>query len=244
VVSNDTEGYVTVFDARSGRVLKELNVHTYRPCVFSFVPGGLLLSERDTPRGPTFLALRSWPELSLVWRVPLDCWDAATGNTNAAGTLAAVALGEGRRVGVIDLQTHALRGPVIVLPGTQSELQSLSLRPDGQAVAGGLGNGRVLIWDTPSGQLKSQVHEHGDLVNTLSWSLSGDALASGSFGGCGWPRSECLLVTRFGEASPQSKVVWYRRFNVPGSVEWRGDSALLLSDHDQVFTVASGLARD
>jgi len=101
----------------------------------------------------------------------------------------------------------------------------------------------VLIWDTPSGQLRAQVHEHGDLVNTLNWSPSGEALASGGFGGCGWLRSECLLVTRFGAASPQSKVVWYRRFNVPGSVEWRGASALLLSDHDQVFTVASGLAR-
>ncbi|WP_407572778.1 WD40 repeat domain-containing protein [Deinococcus altitudinis] len=246
VVSNDTDGDVTVLDAVSGKILKQLKVHTYRPCVFSFVPGGLLLTERDIKGGQTFLALRSWPALTSVWRVPLDCFDAATGNTDRSGTLAAIVLRDGRSVGLFDLRTHAFRQGVLRVPepltsDAQTALYSLSVQPDGRGVAGGLRNGAVLVWDVPSGQVRWQLHAHGDLVRALSWNAASDALASSAFGGCGWLRSECVVVTRFGGTSPTSKVVWHRRFDAADSVMWLNRSTLLLSENDQVFTVSSGL---
>jgi len=247
VVSNDTNGDVTVLDAASGQILNQLKVHTYRPCVFSFVPGGLLLTERGIKGGQTFLALRSWPALTSVWRVPLDCFDGATGNTDHSGTVAAIVLGDGRSVGLFDLQTRAFRTGLLRVPDAQTSdaqtaLYSLSVQPDGRGVAGGLGNGTVLVWDVPSGQVRWQLHPHGDLVRALSWNAASDALASSAFGGCGWLRSECVVVTRFGGMSPTSKVVWHHRFNVANSVLWLNRSTLLLSEHDQVFTVSSGLS--
>lgn len=247
VVSNDTDGDVTVLDAVSGQILKQLQVHTYRPCVFSFVPGGLLLTERDTKGGQTFLALRSWPDLMSVWRVPLDCSDAATGNTDSGGTFAAIVLEDGRSVRLFDLRTQAFRRGILRVPDSQTPdaqtaLYSLSVQPDGRGVAGGLGNGTVLVWDVPSGQVRWQLHPHGDLVKALSWNRSGDALASSAFGGCGWLRSECVVITRFGGTSPTSKVVWHHRFNSANSVMWLDRATLLLSENHQVFTVSSGLS--
>ncbi|WP_022803291.1 WD40 repeat domain-containing protein [Deinococcus ficus] len=242
VVSNDTDGDVTVLDARSGHVLQRRNVHTYRPCVFQFVPGGLLQSERDTRNGQTFLTLRSWPALTPVWRIPIDCWDAATGNVDASGTLAVVALGDGRRVGVVDLQTRAFRGAIIELPTDAPQLYSLSLRPDGRQVAGGLRDGTVMVWDLPSGRVRWQFHAHGDLVRALSWDASGDALASSAFGGCGWLKSECVVVTRFSSDAPQSRVVWHHRNNAAQAAVWLKRSTLLLTESQAVFTVKTGLS--
>lgn len=247
VVSNDTDGDVTVLEAANGNLLRQFKAHTYRPCVFSFVPGGLLLTERDTKGGQTFLALRSWPALKLVWRVPLDCFDGATGNTDHAGTVAAIVLEDGRSVGLFDLRTHTFRGDVLRVPDhqtsdAQTALYSLSIQPDGRGVAGGMGNGTVLIWDVPSGQVRWQFHPHGNLVKALSWNRSGDALASSAFGGCGWLRSECVVMTRFGGTSPMSKVLWHHRFYAVDSVMWLNGSTLLLSEHGQVFTVSSGLS--
>ncbi|MGY2897035.1 WD40 repeat domain-containing protein [Deinococcus sp. UYEF24] len=241
VVSNDTDGNVTVLDAGSGKILKQLKVNTYSPCVFSFVTGGLLLTERDIPKGQTFLALRSWPALTPVWRVPLNCRDAAIGNLDASGTLVAIPLEDGLSVGMFDLRTHAFRGPVLRVADSQTTLESLSVRPDGQQVAGGLGNGTVVVWDVPSGKVKQQFHAHGGLVGALSWSASGEALASSAFGKCDWWRSECVVVTQFGGASPDSHVVWNDRYHATSSIEWLKRSELLLSDNTGVVTVASGL---
>ncbi|GGK11628.1 hypothetical protein GCM10008955_01070 [Deinococcus malanensis] len=248
VVANDTDGYVTVLDARSGQILKQLQVHTYRPCVFGFANGGLLLTEKDIQTGPTFLALRSWPDLTPVWRVPLDCWDAATGNTDASGTLAPVALEDGRSVGVVDLRTRALRGGIITVPGNTDDqtgrysLYSLSIRPDGRQVAGGLGNGTVMVWDVLTGKVRWKFRPHGGLVRALSWNDSGDALASSAFGGCGLLRSECVVVTRLSGASPKSRVVWHHRFNAVSDPIWLKRSALMLTETSAVFTVPTGLS--
>jgi len=244
VVANDTDGYVTVLDATTGRLLRQLSVHTYRPCIFGFVTGGLLLTERDTPRGQTFLALRSWPALTPVWRVPLDCFDAATGNTDRSGTLAAIALDDGRRLGLFDLRTRTFRTPVLQVPDTrtvQHALSSLSIRPDGQQVAGGEENGALVVWDARTGQVRWDLHPHGDLVRAVSRNPSGDALASSAFGGCGWPRSECVVVTRFRGVSPGMHVAWNHQFNSPGSVGWLNGNTLLLSEYRNLVTVSSGL---
>lgn len=242
VVSSDTGGDVTVLDARSGRIRQRLNVHTYRPCVFRFVTGGLLLSERDTEHGQTFLSLRSWPALKPVWRTPLDCWGGGPGNVDASGTLAAVGLGSGRRVGVVDLQTQALRAEIIQLPADAPPLHSLSLRPDGRQVAGGLSDGTLMVWDLPSGTLRWQFRPHGDMVRALSWNASGDALASSAFGGCGWLRSECVVVTHFNGGSAQSRVVWHHRFDSVRTVVWLKRSTLLLTEGRVVFTLGTGLS--
>ena len=56
----------------------------------------------------------------------------------------------------------------------------LALSPDGKTIACGRYDGSVQMWSTDGEVMKVIETDHGDIVESLSWSPSGDRLASGS----------------------------------------------------------------
>lgn len=57
-------------------------------------------------------------------------------------------------------------------------LTCIAISPEGKYVASGTSSGRILIWDTVSGQLRFQLDANGDQVGSLAWSPDGHYLAS------------------------------------------------------------------
>lgn len=78
-------------------------------------------------------------------------------------------------------QVHA------ALPGVKGTLQSLAFHPERPALAAGLGlpggEGRLLLWDLPSGALSSQLDSPHGYVTALLWTPAGDALLASMNGG-------------------------------------------------------------
>ena len=77
----------------------------------------------------------------------------------------------------------------VLLEGHAGGVTSVSFSPDGQTLASGSGDGRILLWDVSSGQLQATLEGHTDGVTSVLFSPDGQTLASGggmpSYGGSG-----------------------------------------------------------
>lgn len=199
------------------------------------------MSERDSTGQQTFTSLRAGPELTLLWRVPLDCSETASGNVDQAGTVAAIITPGGHSIGLFDLKTRAFRRPLFQPSDPDMTIHSAAVRSDGQQVAGGFQDGTLAFWKSDSPTVFRTVRPHHGLVQDLSWSLTGDAIASAAFGNCGWLKNDCAVVTRLDGDQPVSHVVWSHRFHAPGSLAWLEESKLLLMSNNGIYVVPSGL---
>lgn len=57
------------------------------------------------------------------------------------------------------------------------------LNPGGAYAVGGSSDGRVLVWDTHSGEVEQILEEHSASVSSLRWSADGRTIASTDKGG-------------------------------------------------------------
>jgi WD40 repeat protein/GTPase SAR1 family protein len=66
------------------------------------------------------------------------------------------------------------------LKGHRGVVFGVAFDPSGKMLASGSGDGRVTLWDAPTGKLLRTLEAHGDYVSSVTFDPSGGTLASGS----------------------------------------------------------------
>ncbi|MGH3755886.1 MAG: WD40 repeat domain-containing protein [Pseudonocardiaceae bacterium] len=69
------------------------------------------------------------------------------------------------------------------LPADNQAVWSLAFTPDGATIAGGLGDGRIRLWNRADRTVRADLAGHPQVVYTLAYSPDGRLLASGGFDG-------------------------------------------------------------
>lgn len=170
----NSEGGLLILDTQNGETLQ------------SYTPYGLANTALATsPDGKTYANLHSDGSFEL--------WNASDGKRlvhvkgsavfanqiawSPDGDLLAV-FGEFNTVRIFDLKTEEfvkdLSLPVSSMP------TSLTWSPDGKAIAVGMTNGDITIWNRDGWFKREPLETHSDVISALSWSPDGQYLAIGS----------------------------------------------------------------
>ncbi|ADV68057.1 WD40 repeat domain-containing protein [Deinococcus maricopensis] len=231
-----SDGRIDVFDAATGRRTAQLNTHHPAPCLLTFVPQGLLHTERDPNTRATWLTLRTWPTLRAQWRTPMPC-PLSTSADRDGRTLAALLNTQGTvRVQLFDLHRRT-PGRTLTRPDSSAVPVKVAVRPDGAEVAAGYSDGWIMVWNSRTGRETWRTRPYAGLSRALTWNPEGTALASSGFGRCRWWRSECTVVSWAGPGGVQQQVLWSSWFQGASSVQWPSVTTLLLTTTRQAWLV-------
>ena len=142
------------------------------------------------------------------------------------------------------------------LPKSMAPVQGLSLTQDGQYVAFGRGN-KILLHHVPTGQLMTELVDpalvgnsggaHRDLVQSLTFNVDGDLLASGGFREAKlWRRPRDVQKLSVATAAPASAIAvspdrkWYAASGAGNTIRLfnsvDGAAGLTLTGHTDVVT--------
>ncbi|GGR16248.1 WD40 repeat domain-containing protein [Deinococcus ruber] len=231
-----------ILSVQTGKEVRAITGVTSYVCGLRTLPQGLLMTE-GTHGGPAFLTLRAWPDLQLVWRVPMHCVGSNHGgDVDPRGRLMAFSsedTPESMGVALVDLTRRT------VLPyrlertdgvGTAyaNAAMSFAVNPDGVEVAAGYPDGTIIVWNARTRKELWRTRPYRDLVFQLSWNPDGTTLASSAFGRCSWWRSKCVALSKKTGAGVQSQII--HSGDLVTDLYWNDAGTLLMTTGTHAFT--------
>jgi WD40 repeat protein len=178
IASCSHDGWVRVWDARTGQLLRPFRAHASHARAVSFSPDGRRLA-------------------TCGWDHTVKTWDAETGqqvwsgrHKDKVGTVLfspdGTRLASAGNQGEVKLWDAATGEELHTLDGQDVEVYTLAFTPDGRWLAAGGSRGAVLIWDASSGRESGSLPGHSHGVRGLAFSPDGRQLASGAASGTAW----------------------------------------------------------
>ena len=163
-------GTIDLWDAVTGRKIATLFGHTRRVYSMSFSPDGTLLASGSDDRKvylwdlATHTAITAFEGTGPVTTVSFS----PNGTTLATGS--------GETVDLWDVATQRHTAAF----SNQSKISLVSFSPDGTLLATGDNRGEVTLWDVATGTATAHLEHGAERVSSLSFSLDGSTLFSGS----------------------------------------------------------------
>jgi WD40 repeat protein len=172
---SDLPGYVTFWDARTGKPAPELRVDEGGVCTVAFSPDGRYLLI-----GVSFKALK-------LWDLPARAWEESFTGPKPWQYIFGFLSPDGRTIATgvwnwdtVELRPFATRGPGRFPTVRQQLIDGAALSPDGKLLATGGDDRTVMLWDSRSGQRIARLEGHVGVTGPLAFSPDSRTLASAS----------------------------------------------------------------
>jgi WD40 repeat protein len=175
IVSGGDDHAIKIWDAATGRELKNFSGHTWNVRSVAFSPDGKKI-------------------ISASWDKSIKLWDIETGheirsfaghdsmaNAVAFSSDGRFALSGG--IGKMKLWDIATGREVRTFAGHGDNVYAVALSPDGKYALSGSHDKTMRLWDVQTGRQIKSFNIHGDLVSAVAFSPDGKHALSGSFDG-------------------------------------------------------------
>ena len=116
------------------------------------------------------------------------------------------------------IQVHSQTySPIQTLRGHLGQVQNIRFSPDGKVLASGGQYGKIMLWDSGTGQVIKSISAHTTTINEVTFSFDGEMLASACIDGSVrvWEvRSGRLIGTYYnrvivGRGASNLPLLWY-----------------------------------
>jgi WD40 repeat protein len=174
-VSNDST--CVVWDWRTGSIIKTISLPDAITSV-AFSPDGQTLA---------LGGVESWPDAA-IWTFAVPSWQPQMKLQEYWNIPAIVYTPDGAYIvaGGISRNVRIWRssdGEHLFTLYHGSQVSSLAMSPGGATVAAGLAEGAVWLWDVETGRLINKIHDLGEWVENVAYSIDGSLLIAGSRNG-------------------------------------------------------------
>jgi WD40 repeat protein/serine/threonine protein kinase len=171
LAASGRDGVVRLWDVATGQCRQTRDLHAGKIQMLQFSPDGQTLAAATARGGVVLLdvdRLRRRAPVSLAEEVESVTFS-PDGRTLAVGRM------WNGEISLVEASTHRT---LLVLRGHQGTIRVASFAPDGSLLASCGDDGRLLVWELPSGRLRQTINVAHDRVWWASWSPDGKHLAT------------------------------------------------------------------